>query len=144
MRARAIGNVVAGGFLLLVAIALGSIAWSLLSGPDEIDTGPLVDDLEGFEAPAGSQPSQVVVTGCTGEGSFPAYAETRFVVDEGSLDEARAGLESQAKEAGWVPHVDAAGVENFVRNDRNLYFRGEDSSDGSAVVVLHVETSGFC
>jgi hypothetical protein len=139
---RSVAKVVAGAFLVGVAAVVAWGVWSIVSGPDQLDTAPLVEDLNEFSVPSGARSSQLAVTECTGEASFPAYAERPFLVD-GTAEEVVSALRSEAAAAGWSKATDAAGVGVFTREDHVLYI-DTDYPGGQPTVILHVETSDPC
>lgn len=142
VRIRRALNGLAAVFLLGVALLLISIGKSLWSDPEAVDTRLLVADLDAFEAPLGSRPTPaVVLSECTGEGSYPAEVERRFVV-EGSYEAAAAELQAQAIADGWKADPDFPGA--LVRNDRVLGIGGEDSSGGPMSVIMLVHTVELC
>jgi hypothetical protein len=133
---------IAAAFLLTVAGLIGFGVWSLASGPEEVDIDLLVSDLGQFKIPPGSSSLPIEPTPCSGEGSFPGYAQRRFVV-EGAQDDVASDLASQANELGWSSA--AADLKGpFVRDGRVLSVGSWESSDEGAGVHLRVETGSPC
>lgn len=138
MRARQVANGAAAAFLVGVASLVGYGAWALLSGPPSIPTEPLVDDLAEFVTPAGAKSLPTVVTGCTGDGSFPAYAERTFELG-GEATKAEANLRGQATELGWDQSTYEFALGEYERGPQYLTITAAQTR-----IVVRVDTKDWC